>query len=316
MRRRSTRRPAAFAPVRRRLAAVAVMTVLLGGAAACTAGDEAQIVVTTNILGDVVREIAGEQARVTVLMKPNADPHSFAISAREANALRTADLIVFNGLGLEEGVLHQVEAAAAEGVPAVEVGARVEPLEYADGDAAGLPDPHFWTDPVRMASAVDLLTEQIVTHVDGVAEATVRDRASAYRKQLIALDIDLAARFGRLPAERRVLVTNHHVFGYLAGRYDFEVVGAILPSGTTLASPSASDLASLVSAIEEHRVPAVFADTAQPARLAEVLAAEAGLSVRVVGLFSESLSDVDGEAPSYLAMMRFNAGAIVGGLSA
>ncbi|GAA1652233.1 zinc ABC transporter substrate-binding protein AztC [Actinoplanes couchii] len=300
----------------RMLAAVGAVVAVMTGGVACAAEDRAKIVVTTNILGDVVREITGDQAGVTVLMKPNADPHSFAISAREAHTMQTADLIVYNGLGLEEGVLRHVESAVAEGVHAVEVGAQAEPMEYRDGDAAGMPDPHFWTDPVRMATAVDLLTEQIVTHVSGVDATVVRDRAAAYRKQLAELDADLAARFGRLPAERRVLVTNHHVFGYLAARYDFTVVGAILPSGTTLASPSSSDLASLVSAIEQHRVPAIFADTAQPARLAEVLAAEAGLTVRVVGLYSESLSDVDGDAASYLAMMRFNADAIVGGLSA
>lgn len=302
--------------MRRLMAIAGAVAVLAGGLTACTAEDGARIVVTTNILGDVVREITGDQAEVTVLMKPGADPHSFAISAREANTLRTADLLVHNGLGLEEGVARHVEAAVADGVPAVEVGARVEPMEYRDGDAAGMPDPHFWTDPSRMVTAVDLLADQIVAHVDGVVEGTVRERAAAYRRQLIELDADLAARFGRLPAQRRVLVTNHHVFGYLAERYDFTVVGAILPSGTTLASPSASDLASLVTAIERHRVPAVFADTAQPAKLAEVLASEAGLTVRVVGLHSESLSDVDGGAPNYLAMMRFNADAIIGGLSA
>ncbi|MEU8244138.1 zinc ABC transporter substrate-binding protein AztC [Actinoplanes missouriensis] len=293
----------------------ATVALLLTGGIACTARDDASIVVTTNILGDVVREIAGDQAGVTVLMKPDADPHSFAISAREAHTMQTADLVVYNGLGLEEGVLQHVEAAKAENVPAVEVGAAIEPMEYADGDAAGAPDPHFWTDPARMVTAVKLLTEQIVTHVDGVDPVVVRERAAAYTRQLELLDADLAARFAAVPAERRVLVTNHHVFGYLAQRYELAVVGAILPSGTTLASPSASDLASLVTAIEKHRVPAIFADTAQPDRLAEVLAAEAGLRVRVVGLYSESLSEEGGEAGSYLAMMRFNADAIITGLS-
>ncbi|GLY07876.1 zinc ABC transporter substrate-binding protein AztC [Actinoplanes sp. NBRC 101535] len=301
----------------RRLAAIVAATAaLLGGATACTTDDGPHIVVTTNILGDVVREITGDAASVTVLMKPNADPHSFAISAREAHTLQTADLVVYNGLGLEEGVLRHVESAAAEGVPVVEVGAQVAPLEYRDGDAAGLPDPHFWTDPSRMATAAGLLAEQITTHVTGVDAAVIRARAAAYTRKLTNLDTELAARFAGLAAERRVLVTNHHVFGYLADRYHLEVVGTILPSGTTLASPSASDLASLVGAIEKYRVPAIFADTAQPDRLAEVLAAEAGLTVRVVGLYSESLSDVDGEAANYLAMMRFNADAIIGGLSA
>jgi zinc/manganese transport system substrate-binding protein len=300
----------------KRLAALAAAVAMLAGNAACTAADEARIVVTTNILGDVVTRIAGDQAEVTVLMKPGADPHSFAISAREANTLRTADLVVFNGLGLEEGVLHHVEAAREEGTPVVEVGARVEPLRYRDGDAAGLPDPHFWTDPARMATAVRLLTDAIVAQVDGVDAAVVRERAAAYAKQVSDLDADLAARFAAVPGERRVLVTNHHVFGYLAERYDLRVVGAILPSGTTLASPSVSDLASLVTAIERHRVRAIFADTAQPARLAETLAAEAGLRVRVVGLYAESLGEAGTEAGTYLDMMRFNAGAIIGGLSA
>ncbi|MEW2382631.1 zinc ABC transporter substrate-binding protein AztC [Micromonospora sp. NPDC047707] len=300
---------------RRLLAALVAAAVLLAGGAACTSPTRTRIVVTTNILGDVVAEIVGDQAEVSVLMKPNADPHSFAISAREAHAMQTADLVVYNGLGLEEGVLHQVEAAKAEGVPTVEVGAKIDPMEYRDGDAAGLPDPHFWTDPARVVTAVRLLTDEIVRHVDGVDGGVVRRRAESYANEVRELDARLAERFAGIPAERRVLVTNHHVFGYLADRYDLTVVGAIIPSGTTLASPSASDLASLVTAIETHRVPAVFADTAQPARLAEVLAAEAGITVRVVGLYSESLSDADGEAASYLAMMRFNAEAIIGALS-
>jgi zinc/manganese transport system substrate-binding protein len=298
----------------RRLLFAAVL--LLASGTACAAADEARIVVTTNILGDVVREVAGDQAKVTVLMKPEADPHSFAISAREAHTMQSADLVVYNGLGLEEGVLRHVEAAQSQGVASIEVGARVAPIEYREGDAAGTPDPHFWTDPARVVTAVRLLADEIVAHVDGVDAAVVRERAASYAQTLNDLDGELAARFARIPAERRVLVTNHHVFGYLAGRYDLRVIGAVLPSGTTLASPSASDLASLVTAIEEHRVRAIFADTAQPARLAQVLADEAGLTVSVVGLYSESLSAAGGEAASYLAMMRFNAEAIIGGLSA
>ncbi|WP_434739383.1 zinc ABC transporter substrate-binding protein AztC [Micromonospora sp. SH-82] len=297
------------------LTALVAAAAVLVGSAACTSPERTRIVVTTNILGDVVAEIVGDQAEVSVLMKPNADPHSFAVSAREAHAMQTADLVVYNGLGLEEGVLHHVEAAKSEGVPTVEVGARVEPMEYRDGDAAGLPDPHFWTDPRRVVTAIRLLGEEIVTHVDGVDAEAVRHRAETYAKDVGDLDARLAERFAAIPAERRVLVTNHHVFGYLAERYALTVVGAIIPSGTTLASPSASDLASLVTAIKTHQVRAIFADTAQPARLAEVLAAEAGVTVGVVGLYSESLSGADGDAATYLDMMRFNTEAIIGGLS-
>ncbi|MFC7550495.1 zinc ABC transporter substrate-binding protein AztC [Plantactinospora sp. GCM10030261] len=299
----------------RKLLATLVVGALLTGGTACTPVDESRIVVTTNILGDVVTEIVGDEAEVSVLMKPNADPHSFGISAREAHAMQTADLVVYNGLGLEEGVLRHVEAAKAEKVPTVEVGAGIDPMEYQDGDAAGLPDPHFWTDPTRMVTAVRLLADEILEHVDGVDGRAVRERADAYAKRVGELEADLARRFAAIPAERRVLVTNHHVFGYLADRYDLRVVGAIIPSGTTLASPSSSDLASLVTAIRTHRVPAIFVDTSQPAKLAEVLVSEAGIRVEVTALYSESLSEADGGAPSYLEMMRFNTEAIIDGLA-
>ncbi|GAA3388624.1 zinc ABC transporter substrate-binding protein AztC [Cryptosporangium minutisporangium] len=302
--------------MRPRLLTALVATIgLLAAGVACTPSARTHIVVTTNILGDVVREIVGDEARVTVLMKPNADPHSFAISAREARTMQTADLLVYNGLGLEEGVLRHVEAAKDADVPTVEVGARADPIEYQDGDAAGLPDPHFWTDPIRMQTAVRLLADEIVEHVDGVDADVVRQRAKSYQVELGELSRELATGFAGIPADRRVLVTNHHVFGYLAARYDLTVVGTIIPSGTTLASPSASDLASLTTAIKTHRVRAIFADTSQPARLAEVLASSARVTVRVIALYSESLSEADGEAASYLAMMRFNTDAILDGLT-
>ncbi len=299
----------------RQLTTLAAVTSILLGGVACGSPDQPRIVVTTNILGDVVTQLVGDAAEVSVLMKPNADPHSFGISAREAHAMRTADLVVYNGLGLEEGVLQHVEAARAEGVRTLEVGRRIAPMEYRDGDAAGTPDPHFWTDPARVVTAVRLLADEIVGEVDGVDTAVVRERADAYAKQVGELDAELAERFAGLPPERRVLVTNHHVFGYLADRYDFTVIGAIIPGGTTLASPSSSDLASLVTAIRRHQVPAIFADTSQPVRLAEVLAAESGIRVNVVPLYSESLSEPDGDAGTYLDLMRFNAEAIIRGLS-
>lgn len=149
-----------------------------------------------------------------------------------------------------------------------------------------------------MVTAVGLLADEIIEHVDGVDARAVRERAEAYAKRVGELDADLARRFAAIPPERRVLVTNHHVFGYLADRYDFTIIGAIIPSGTTLASPSSSDLASLVTAIRTHRVPAIFVDTSQPARLAEVLVSEADINVKVIALYSESLSEADGAPPA------------------
>jgi zinc/manganese transport system substrate-binding protein len=158
------------------------------------------------------------------------------------------------------------------------------------------------------------ISERVIAEVDGVDAAAVRANADAYAAELGRLDARLSERFATIPPDRRELVTNHHVFGYLAERYGFEVVGAVIPSGTTLASPSSSDLDSLAGAIREAGVPAVFADSSQPDRLAQVLAAEAGLNVQVIELYSESLTEPGGGAATYLDMMRANADAIVAGL--
>jgi zinc/manganese transport system substrate-binding protein len=111
-------------------------------------------------------------------------------------------------------------------------------------------------------------------------------------------------------------VTNHHVFGYFADRFDFEVVGTVLPGGTTLASPSASDLVELVDVLRRTGVPAIFADSSQPARLAEVLATEADVDIEVISLHTESLGPPGSGAETYLDMLDTNTDRIVDALSA
>ena len=289
-------------------AAVVALVVSATASACSTSGSDRPLVaVTTNILGDVVTEVVGDAAEVMVLMPAGADPHSFEVSAKEAARLRSADLVVENGLGLEEGVARHVEAAAADGVPVFTAGDAVDALEWSSDDGSG-PDPHLWTDPARMVDVVEALDEELRTiGVDATG-------TSAYLDELTTLDAEMSAAFDTLAPDDRTLVTNHHVFGYLADRFDFRVVGAVIPSGTTLASPSAADLRDLAEAIEDAGVPTIFADASQPARLAEVLAAEVDVRVRIVPLATESLT-ADGAASTYLGMMRSNTAAIVDGLS-
>ncbi|GGX36307.1 ABC transporter substrate-binding protein [Streptomyces lomondensis] len=302
---------------------LALLTLLPAGAAtACTDSDDRpRVVVTTNILGDITREIVGDQADVTVLMKPNADPHSFGLSAVQAAELERADLVVFNGLGLEENVLRHVEAARESGVATFETGKAVDPLTFQahdDGgpeEEAGQPDPHFWTDPDRVRKAAGLIADQVVEHVDGVDEKAIRANADRYDDQLADLTTWMEKSFDRIPEKQRALVTNHHVFGYLAERFGFRVIGAVIPSGTTLASPSSSDLRSLTQAMREAGARTVFADSSQPKRLAEVLRTELGGQVRVVELYSESLTEKGKGAGTYLQMMRANTTAMTDGLT-
>jgi zinc/manganese transport system substrate-binding protein len=300
---------------RRLLATLALTGLAATGLAACSATNDPRptIVVSTNILGDVVEELVGDQAQVATLMKPNADPHSFEISAQEAATLRDADLLVSNGLGLEEGLQQHLDAAAADDVAMFVAGDAIEVLDYSEGDAEGMPDSHFWTDPERMIDVVDAIAP-VLADIDGIDPQVLDTTVDEYRDELQTLDAEMTAAFATIPENRRALVTNHHVFGYLAQRFDFDIVGAVIPGGTTLAAPSASDLADLVDAIEEAGVPAIFAESSSPDRLAQALASEADVQVEVIELFTESLTGPDEGAPDYLTMMRVNTERITTGL--
>ncbi|MER5550602.1 zinc ABC transporter substrate-binding protein AztC [Streptomyces sp. NPDC002793] len=301
-----------------RLLLASLAGVVLLGASGCAGSDDEEdrpsVVVTTNVLGDITRNIVGDEAEVTVLMQAGADPHSFGISAPQAASIEQADLVVYNGLGLEENVLRHVEAAEEAGVSTLAVGDAVDPITYTTGDSADEPDPHFWTDPERVRTAVGIIAEQVTEQVPDVDEAVIGKNASAYEAQITELATWMRQQFDGIPAEQRRLVTNHHVFGYLAQRFGFRIVGAVIPSGTTLASPSASDLTSLASAIETAGVKAIFADSSQPDRLAQVLKRESDIEVAVVPLFSESLTAKGEGAATYLEMMRANTRSISTGL--
>ncbi|PFG29622.1 zinc/manganese transport system substrate-binding protein [Paramicrobacterium agarici] len=296
-------------------AGIALLSALgLVGCADASASDDVQIVVTTNILGDVVEQVAGDEAHVTTLMKPNADPHSFEISAQEGALLRNADLVVSNGLGLEEGLQQHLDSAAEAGTELFAAGDAIDVLPYSTGDADGAPDPHFWTDPARMIDVVDALETELAA-VSGIDAGTIAANAESYRTDLSQLDADMTDAFDAIGEKNRALVTNHHVFGYLADRFDFRVVGAVIPGGTTLAAPSAADLRDLADAIDEAGVPTIFAESSQPDRLVQALASEVGVDVAVVELFTESLTEPGEGAATYLTMMRANTERIAEGLT-
>lgn len=149
------------------LAIAAAIALVLPGCSQPATPQEPQIVVTTNILGDVTRQVLGDQSRVTTLMQPNADPHSFEISAQEAALMGSADLVVSNGLGLEEGLQQHLDRAEAAGAPMLVVGEVIDVVPYSSGDAEGAPDPHFWTDPAAMLIVVNAL-EAAARNINGI----------------------------------------------------------------------------------------------------------------------------------------------------
>jgi zinc/manganese transport system substrate-binding protein len=293
--------------VRTRSALVLVVAALyLSG---CGGGDEGGgdplVVATTSIVGEVVTQIAGDAATVEVLMPAGTDPHEFSPSARQAARLRDADLVVANGLGFEEGLQSTLEQAEDDGVAVHEMAPDARPLDR---------DPHFFTDPTRLADALPALVEALGRADERLGGPLVREREDAYGAQLRQLDADITARVATVPAEGRTLVTNHESFGYFADRYGFDVLGAVIPNLSTTAAPSAGDISRLADVMREAGVRAVFAETSSPTDLAEALAAEVGEDVEVVELYAESLGEPGSGADTYVGMMRINADRIVGAL--
>lgn len=171
--------------------------------------------------------------------------------------------------------------------------------EHADDDL----DPHWFTDPQRAAAAVGLIAEAVQTETD----LDVSAGAEAYAAELTAADAAIEAQLAEIDEDQRVLITNHEVFGYFAERYDFEVVGVIIPGGDTLAEPSSAALADLVEEIEHEGVSAIFADSSASTSLADTLAAETGQDVVVVELFTESLGEPGSGGETYLELIQTNA---------
>lgn len=249
-----------------------------------TGGDERPlVVVTTTILGDVVEHVAGGTARVEVLVPPGTDPHEYAPSASDAARLHDADLVVTNGLGLETG-LADVLGALPE-VAILVVGDAVDPMYFLNG----VPDPHFWFDPARMAVAVGVIRDALLTVAPEGAEVIVAS-AAAYQAELANLDDEVAATLAAIPRQHRLLVANHAFLGYFADRYGLEVVGSVIPGGSTVEEPVAAAIAALADTVERRGVRAVFAEASESTRLAEALAAEAG-GLPVVVLLSGAIPD-------------------------
>ena len=360
---------------------VAVISLVL---AACSDDNDSEgassankplIVVTTNILGDVVTNMVGDSFDVETIMPPGSDPHDFQASAQQVQTMMEADLLIVNGANFEEGMLDVIENAESDGVIIFEAISVVSQLEGSDdhGDHGGHDDheghddhddheghddhgeekdhddheghddhdghddhgeekdhddheghedheghdhggidPHFFTDPARMAVVAQELSEFLIANFPDADQGFV-STANDYVRQLQDLDSEVEATLSVVSSGERLLVTNHAVFAYFADRYSFTVLGEIIPSSSTLASASAQQLASLAEEIKENQVKAIFADASSSDALAQTLADEVN-AIQVINLYTESLGDPGSSGDSYIDMVRFNAEAIASAL--
>ena len=300
------------------------------------------IVVSTTVLGGVVSDIArcaeGDDQAVTVVMPAGVDPHDFQPSSAHVASMVAADLVIVNGLGLEEGLLPALDSIGSDGARVLEMGALIDPLpfgaeaeehsedehhdDHADEDhsesgaeeddhAHGAYDPHFWMDMDRMAAAARLIGEEVETFgAEGYSACGEEVAAS-----IEAAEQELLDTLAGVPDARRILVTDHDALSYFAESYGFRVIGVVIPGGSTLGEPNSQELAALVSVIQDQDVPAIFGDATLSSEILEILAAEAGRDVQVVSLFIGSLGGPDSGATSYEEMMMTNADRIAQALA-
>ncbi len=252
------------------------------------------IVATTSIIGDIAAGVVGDEGTVEVLIPVGVDAHDFQPSARQAARVAEADLVVAGGLGLEHGLDDLLESAAADGIPVLELASSLDPLPLPGGGQ----DPHFWMDPIRVGRAAELMA----TRLSEIADGGWDDRARAYSAAMVEVDDEVAANLDVVPDDDRRMVTNHESFGYFADRYGFEIVGVIIPGGSTQAEPSSAEIAALVEVMRQEGVSAIFAETTQPTALADAVASELGGEVEVVELYTESLGE-EGSGGETLAEM-------------
>jgi len=289
---------------------LAVALVAAGCAGSSPATDEIRVFATTPILGDIVRNIVGDQVVVEVLMPDGADPHSFQPSVRQVADLRNADLVIANGLDLEESILDVLQDVSRDGTRLLEVGPLADPLPFKD--APETLDPHVWLDPVRGISIAQAVAGEL-GRLQPAGAAAFTARQIEYAGRLEAIDRQIATQLASV-ANRRI-VTNHDALGYFADRYDLEVIGSISPGGSSAGEPSGRDLADLADAIEEFDVNAIFTDVGGSSRLAEVLAGELDRPIAVVELFTGTFGQEGSGADTYLGLLETNGARVAEALS-
>lgn len=312
-------------------AAAATSTMTSEGGTSENAGQIA-VVATTSQIGALVQEIAGDQVELHILIGPGVDAHDYEVTPDDIRTMSEADLILRNDIGLDNFLDDSIEAAGGDadvvtvtdGIDLIEGGGdEHEEDEHDEGEdahagedehaadedaehaAEGEFDPHVWHDPANAKVMVDNITAALSTTNEDQA-ATYEENAEAYKAVLDETDAEIQAMIDEIPEENRKLVTNHDAFGYFIQAYGLEFVGAVIPSTSTDAEPSAQQIAELSELIEHEDVQAIFAESSIDPTIAEQLAADTGVEI-VYGLYSDSLGEPGSEADTIHGMLLANA---------
>jgi ABC-type Zn uptake system ZnuABC Zn-binding protein ZnuA len=277
-----------------------------GGSAATTpAPDSLKVVTTTTVFADIVQNVGGSRVAASSIIPPGVGPEDYEPKPDDARKLSDAQLIVSNGVGLDDFLQKLLASGTGGQTPQVVLGEGI-PVMTVDGEE----NPHFWLDPTLVKQYYLPAIAARLTELDPDGKATFDGNVAAYGAQLDALDAALKVQVETVPAANRKLVTFHDAFPYFAKHFGFELVGVILQNVGQ--DPSAADLAALVEKVKAAGAQAVFSEAQFSPKLSETLAQEAGVTRVVTTLYNDALGPAP--ADSYLGLMRWNVDQIVAAL--
>ena len=284
------------------------------------------VIATTSVFADLAQLALGDNVTIETIIPAGVDVHTFEPSPADAQKLAGADLIVMNGLGLDEWALSLLEAAGkseedvlelAEGIDESNAWVYLEGEEHDEEEGEehseeegeehghGGTDPHIWLDPKGAAIYVDRIAARVAAELPERA-AEIESARDAGLAEIAALDEELRVGFAAVEASARKIVTFHDAFGYFARAYEIEIVGVAVEAPGQ--EPSAKEIAALIDAIKAAGVTSVFSEAQFPSKVLDQVAAETGATV-LENLYSDALGDAP--ANSYLGAMRANASAIL-----
>jgi len=264
------------------------------------------VLASTTFLADIARNIAGDRGRIDSLLPMGVDPHAYQPGPADVARIAESTVLVINGLEYEHFLAPLLENAGGERA-VIEASAGLAPRE-APVSGRG-PDPHMWLDPNLVITYAGNIRDGLAD-IDPDGRSVYATNAEAYIVQLQELDQWIDEQVAQIPAQKRLLVTNHEALAYFADRYDFTIVGTVVAGASSDAAPSAQQMAQLVDQIESSRAPAVFLNITDNPSPASQIARETGARI-VDDLYVESLHP---DAPSYIDMMKHNVTRIVDAL--
>lgn len=269
-----------------------------------------RVLAAETFLADIAQNVAGDRIMVESLLRPNIDPHEFQPTPQDAIKIAESQMLIVNGLGYETRLTKDLQNSGSQHLVVVAsegLSPNPDPSgEHPDGD------PHMWMNPLNVIHYVENIRDGL-SKIDPAGKDVYAANADAYISKLKDLDQWVKNEVAQVPAEKRLLVTNHDALGYFAQAYDFKIVGAVIPSVTTEASPSAQQMAALIETIKSSGAPAIFLDVGENQKLAQQIASESGAKI-VTDLYVESISTPDGSAPTYIDMIKHDVSVIVDAL--